>query len=1135
MDDDADSIASDNTRATSNVRALVVPDRSNRNRLPQYDIGQDASRSLVPAHQLPLATTGAGNQALVAHPASGEPGAMTNYSVEDSRSVVVHENDPRSISQYGLDAGGQGALTSVGNIGSEMVETVDERAITPIDTGGRLQSNDYGAALVETVDERAITPADRESLALRDDSPAVQTVYDGAITPVNEDGTVYEGAITPVNEDGAPQSLVLADGSSAVQTVDERAITPIDTRGHPPQPDSGSSALVETVDERAITPAEDFYERGLVPQSSDGPKRSKKSGSSRELVPREKSESKSSRAVVPHEPSCQSSSRELTRSGSQREQAMVPREDANHEVMAIVPQERSSSSRSLVPQERSSSSRKLDKDETQELFADRNADQQGQSGEKAEEKINREPSLRNIPRPDRGFSEQDSFERNDFTPESMMNDSSDADTWKDYDEGTITTNLRQSVHVPDGNARYDYDYDSTTGDSSVRAARYQQPEEESEEQPDYEVAGEDDYGNEEHSRRSFRSQESYQHQQQQQQQQQRDDFYYDQGDNQGSRHSRSSRDYEFVEPRSYREESGPSSDTYPVDNAVGETYEEASYDDANSYYSEQSDDSSTIKTYGSNYWSSLSQAKKEAVMKPATIYEDEEMSEKELRKPVPQSPAMDEASYGADSYVKGSLSVSGKSEDGSQYSTSTGTGSSGMGIVQRPGTARTSRRNDSREVEVSMDGFMHQSKRSVEDATMAGSNASGSYGSYSPMFQGGEKMHKLNPLHMYASLLAIMSLLVTVLFFAAHIGPFVVDTRAGNVVRGTQAAGGSNVVTAADAVNPNLGFGSMSSALAVDDSAIDQVWQIPADNGGIQVVGVPRWIKESAMTMRRTYAGASHELPLIWAIGASGGDIVAETISKCLSKVIAGNGRQYDVNHVHDVDFGKNEFKRLSNTDSFTYINVDLFTDDGISRAGSLGLTQRRVSELAFSPFLRESAEKLFVPIGGRKYPEVAARVLAVARHPMERALEAFMKEREVSGRTQMTLTEYVNDPSLSENNPFTRRLLGITADDPLGFQQRDVAIQILDEYALVGLYEETEETVVLFEKFLNWYPGAQEVRRCHEAVIRPYEGYEVVDNYGEIDPIGYNLLLSNYQVDLYLYEYVKALFERQRTRFANI
>lgn len=224
----------------------------------------------------------------------------------------------------------------------------------------------------------------------------------------------------------------------------------------------------------------------------------------------------------------------------------------------------------------------------------------------------------------------------------------------------------------------------------------------------------------------------------------------------------------------------------------------------------------------------------------------------------------------------------------------------------------------------------------------------------------------------------------------------------------------------------------------------------------------------------------------------------------------------------------------MSNADGYTYINVDLFTEEGISRAGSLGLTQRRISELAYSPFLRESAEKLFVPIGGRKYPEVAARLLAIARHPMKRALEAFMKEREVSGRPQMTLTEYVNDPSLSENNPFTRRLLGITADDPLGFQQRDVATQMLEEYALVGLYEEAEETVVLFEKFLNWYPGEQEVRRCHEALIRPYEGYEVVDNYGEIDPIGYNLLLSNYQVDLYVYEYMKVLFDRQREFFAG-
>merc|ERR1712226_630685 len=129
------------------------------------------------------------------------------------------------------------------------------------------------------------------------------------------------------------------------------------------------------------------------------------------------------------------------------------------------------------------------------------------------------------------------------------------------------------------------------------------------------------------------------------------------------------------------------------------------------------------------------------------------------------------------------------------------------------------------------------------------------------------------------------------------------------------------------------------------DSAAEEVWQIPADDGGIQVVGVPHWLKESVMPRGRSYAGASHELPFIWAIGASGGDIISETISKCLSKVIAGNGYEYDVNHVHTQEFLTNEFKRLSNADSYTYINVDLLTKDGISRAGSLGLTQRRVSE----------------------------------------------------------------------------------------------------------------------------------------------------------------------------------------------
>ena len=52
--------------------------------------------------------------------------------------------------------------------------------------------------------------------------------------------------------------------------------------------------------------------------------------------------------------------------------------------------------------------------------------------------------------------------------------------------------------------------------------------------------------------------------------------------------------------------------------------------------------------------------------------------------------------------------------------------------------------------------------------------------------------------------------------------------------------------------------------------------------------------------------GKSVEIPVIWTHENSGGDIVAETLSKCVSKVIAGDGKNYDKHDGDPHDFVSN-------------------------------------------------------------------------------------------------------------------------------------------------------------------------------------------------------------------------------------
>jgi len=392
------------------------------------------------------------------------------------------------------------------------------------------------------------------------------------------------------------------------------------------------------------------------------------------------------------------------------------------------------------------------------------------------------------------------------------------------------------------------------------------------------------------------------------------------------------------------------------------------------------DDSSTINTYGTSYMNSENnQVKDDYAFKPQpeTIYEDEEedMSEKGPEKPFSKpSFSVASKSFDDDSWTKSGRSLSNRSG----FRSVSGSGRSfmssgqsvmssgqsvmssgqsvmssgqsvlstvssqhskvgstnGLRIVQRPSNNLITRRADSREVEVSMDGFMHQAKsfKAGENALSAMASISGGFdsyltppggfGSYPTPPAGNDTEKKASPLRLYTTLLSVVSLLVTVLFFTAHIGPFIVDPNIRN---------GSRIVTTEtstqkEVVNVDNDPSSISSALAVDDlKDSKEVWEVAVDGDKMMVVAIPPWMREVFLDKERQYLGASSELPFIWAISKSGGDVVSDTMSHCLSKVIAGDGKRYDHTKYHFTEFLSKELKKLTGQDGHTYVNVDLF------------------------------------------------------------------------------------------------------------------------------------------------------------------------------------------------------------------
>lgn len=213
------------------------------------------------------------------------------------------------------------------------------------------------------------------------------------------------------------------------------------------------------------------------------------------------------------------------------------------------------------------------------------------------------------------------------------------------------------------------------------------------------------------------------------------------------------------------------------------------------------------------------------------------------------------------------------------------------------------------------------------------------------------------------------------------------------------------------------------------------------------------------------------------------------------------------------------------------FLNVDLFTTEGLDRAGAMGLTQSRVSDMAYSPFLKHGAEVLFTPRQGQSFPEVAGRLLVVFRDPIDRALNRYEVARLITGDDSMTLEKFAKDRIYSENNPLTRDLLGLGPSDTLGPAQISVAQELINQHVLVGLFERIEDTIMRYEQFFHWYVGGAnaEILRCHEEVWQSYQGgYRINPDYARNDPVGFNLIAAEHTVDRQIVDYARALFDLQ-------
>jgi hypothetical protein len=158
------------------------------------------------------------------------------------------------------------------------------------------------------------------------------------------------------------------------------------------------------------------------------------------------------------------------------------------------------------------------------------------------------------------------------------------------------------------------------------------------------------------------------------------------------------------------------------------------------------------------------------------------------------------------------------------------------------------------------------------------------------------------------------------------------------------------------------------------------------------------------------------------------------------------------------------------------FINVNVFTAEGIHRAVELQLLSSGLLDFVTTDNLHQTMAKLFLPSSS------SARLFALFRHPVEREVSRFYFMQYATWErlydptlTEMTLEEFITSqqddgqPRIYDNW-MVRSLTGkVSCYFTLTEQDLEVAKQVLRRKCLVGLTNKMEESLQRFQLFFHW------------------------------------------------------------------
>lgn len=400
--------------------------------------------------------------------------------------------------------------------------------------------------------------------------------------------------------------------------------------------------------------------------------------------------------------------------------------------------------------------------------------------------------------------------------------------------------------------------------------------------------------------------------------------------------------------------------------------------------------------------------------------------------------------------------------------------------------------------------------------------------SYDAQGRGGKWHHNTRLLQCLAVTFLVVVVAVTTYFnttelplhdFYARTGLFGV-AGGGDELDGTaDAAAGGDVAAAAEAKNPEGGI----------DYTGDKAW-VPEGTGmRLDAHSFPLVLENTLLDVYGPASaapeGTRSVTPLFFHV-PQGGLVVERVVIGCWGLTSAYNG-----GNMISGDGGKSLEVVVDGRNDNKYVNVDMMTLAGISRAANLGLIDSGLAEVIITPHLHVAASSLMTS-------EQRGRMSVLLRHPVERAVATYhlitsnpQSPAYNEQVAQMSLEKYASSVYM-ERDWLTRFLSeeGAGSNHPVTADMARVAKEVLRKKALVGLYDRTDEFLTRMQKYYGWNKRGESDHavRCRRESLSFEEALRSqLPAVAEGDP-AWNAIVQGNVFDMEVYDYALSLWEEQ-------